>query len=202
IGLRWDEFTHTFSTIFNWQGLFLYFIAFTIAKLFHELGHAYMCKQYGVSVPTMGVAFLVFWPVLYTDTTLSWSLPSYQRLRITFAGMWVETYVTIIAALMWANVHSVTIQMVCYVTVAINWVSTLLINMSPFMRFDGYYALSDILKVPNLQNRSFELARWQIRNWLFGFEEPTPEFFSPRMHKILIIYALITWFYRLVIYFG
>jgi len=202
IGTKWQDFTHTFATLFSWQGLFSYMIAFTFIKFFHELGHAYMCKQYGVPVPTMGIAFLVFWPVLYTDTTLSWSLPSHQRIRIALAGMWVETYMTIIAALIWSNVHNLTIQMICYVTVAINWVSTLLINVSPFMRFDGYYVLSDSLKTPNLQSRSFELARWQIRNWLFGWEEPVAEQFSKRMHWILVIYAIATWIYRLIIYFG
>lgn len=200
IGQQWEEFKHTFASIFSWQGLFFYFIAFSIAKFFHEFGHAYMCKLYGVSVPTMGIAFLVFWPVLYTDTTQSWSLPSHQRLRIALAGMWVETYVTIIAAIIWANTYNLTIQMTCYVMVAINWVSTFLINASPFMRFDGYYALSDILKVPNLQNRSFALARWQIRNWLFDLDEPMPEQFSNRMHWILVTYAIVTWIYRLIIY--
>lgn len=202
IGVNWEEFIHTFSTIFSLQGLILYFLVFSIAKCIHEFGHAYMAKQYGVKVPTMGVAFLVFWPVLYTDTTQSWSLPSHQRIRIALAGMWVETYLTIIAALIWANVHNVVIQMICYLTVAINWVGTLLINVSPFMRFDGYYVFSDILKVPNLQPRSFALARWQIRKWLFDWDEAPPEAFSKRMHWTLVIYAIITWLYRLVIYFG
>lgn len=202
ISNHWEEFKHTFSTIFNFQGLIFYFIAFTIAKFFHELGHAYMCKRYGIPVPTMGVAFLVFWPVMYTDTTLSWKLPYHQRLKIALAGMWVETYVTIIAALIWANTHNVIIHMICYVTVAVNWVSTLLINVSPFMRFDGYYVLSDLLKMPNLQNRSFALARWQIRKWLFGWEEPATEHYSTRMHRILVVYAFLTWTYRLIIYFG
>lgn len=202
IGIRWEEFVHTFSSIFSWQGLLFYFIAFTIAKFFHELGHAYMCRSYGISVPTMGVAFLVFWPVLYTDTTLSWRLSYKERLQIALAGMWVESYITIIAALIWCNVHNVTIQMICYVMVAVNWVGTILINISPFMRFDGYYVLSDLLKIPNLQTRSFELARWQIRNWLFGWVEPPHEHFSKNMHRILVLYAITTWIYRLIIYFG
>jgi putative peptide zinc metalloprotease protein len=202
IGQQWEVFTHTFSTMFSWEGLFFYFIAFSFVKFFHELGHAYMCKRYGVSVPTMGIAFLVFWPILYTDTTLSWSLPSHQRLRVALAGMWIETYVTILAALIWCNVHNTVIQTVCYVTVALNWVSTFLINVSPFMRFDGYYAASDLLKVPNLQPRAFALAKWQMRNWLFGWEEPLEETFSPKLHWTLVTYAFITWIYRLFIYFG
>lgn len=202
INAHWEDFTHTFASIFNWQGLIYYFIAFTIAKCFHEFGHAYMSKQYNVPVPTMGVAFLVFWPVLYTDTTASWTLPSNKRIRIALAGMWVETYVTIFAALLWANVHDLTIQMICYITVAINWVSTLLINISPFMRFDGYYVLSDLLKMPNLQNRAFALGRWQIRKWMFDWDEPQIEQYSKRMHRILVTYAFVTWTYRLIIYFG
>lgn len=202
IGVQWQEFKNTFSTILSWQGFLFYIIGFMIAKFFHELGHAYKCKQYGVPVPTLGIAFLVFFPVLYTDTTLSWSLSSRQRLQIALAGIWIESYVTIIAALIWANVHNLTVQMVCYLIITVNWATSLLINASPFMRFDGYYILADLLKMPNLQFRAFALARWQIRNWLFGWEEPPHEHFSKRMHWTLVIYSFVTWIYRLIIYFG
>jgi putative peptide zinc metalloprotease protein len=202
LSFQWDVFTHTFSTIFSWQGLFFYFIAFTVCKFCHELGHAYMCKQYGVPVPTLGVAFLVFWPVLYTDTTLSYTLSSKKRLRIALAGMWVETYITIIALLIWLHTDNFTLQSICYVTVAVNWVASLLINVSPFMRFDGYYVLADLLKLPNLQTRAFALTRWQIRRWLFDWPDPPPEKFSNRMHNILVIYSFFTWIYRLTLYLG
>ncbi len=202
LSMRWDEFTHTFPTIFTWQGFFYYFIAYSVCKLLHELGHAYQCKEYGVPVPALGIAFLVFWPVLYTDTTLSWSLKSNQRMRIALAGILVETYITIIAALIWSNVHNQIIQTICYVTITINWIASLLINVSPFMRFDGYYVLADYLKIPNLQPRAFALARWQIRHWLFHWPDPPPEQFTPRMHRLLVAYSFVTWLYRLFIYFG
>lgn len=202
INQRWDEFVHTFPSIFTWQGLFFSFIAFMICKCFHELGHAYMCNRYGIPVPALGVAFLVFWPVLYTDTTLSWRLNSKQRLRITLAGIWVETYITIIAALIWCNTSNLTLQSITYVTITVNWLGSLLLNVSPFMRFDGYYALADILKMPNLGPRAFALTRWQIRRWLFAWPEPPPEKLSSRMHYILVIYSIITWLYRLAIYLG
>lgn len=202
ISMRWEEFTHTFPTIFTFEGLFFYFIAYMFCKLCHEFGHAYMCKRYGIPVPSLGIAFLVFWPVLYTDTTLSWSLNNRQRMRIALAGIQVETYVTIFAALLWCNVHNLTIQAICYVTITINWIASLLINVSPFMRFDGYYVLADYLKMPNLQPRAFALTRWQIRRWLFHWPDPPPENFSPRMHHFLVAYSIVTWIYRLVIYLG
>lgn len=202
LSTRWEQFTHTFPTIFTIEGLFFYFIAYTICKLFHELGHAYVCRSYGIPVPSLGVAFLVFWPVLYTDTTLSWPLDNKKRLRIALAGIWIETYVTIIAALLWCNVHNITVQSICYVTITINWMASLLINVSPFMRFDGYYVLADYLKMPNLQPRAFALTRWQIRHWLFHWSDPPPETFSFGMHRFLVAYSIFTWLYRLVLYFG
>ena len=48
------------------------------------------------------------------------------------------------------------------------WVLTLAINLNPFLRFDGYYLLADLLGTPNLQQRSFALARWRLRELLFG----------------------------------
>lgn len=202
VGARWEIFTHTFSSIFTLKGLFFSFIAFSFCKLFHELGHAYMCKRYGVPVPTLGIAFLVFWPVLYTDTTLSWTLSYDKRMRIALAGMWVETYITIIAALIWCNTTNLTIQAICYVTITVNWLASLFINVSPFMRFDGYYVLADYLKMPNLQPRAFALTRWALRRWCFGWNEPPPEKFKPRRFYFLIAYSIATWLYRLFLYLG
>jgi putative peptide zinc metalloprotease protein len=202
ISMKWELFTHTFTSLISWQGLALYLVVFILCKMCHELGHAYMCRHYGIPVPTLGVAFLVFWPVLYTDTTLSWSLDSKARMRIALAGIWVETYVTIIAALIWCNTDNTTLQTICYLVVAVNWVASLLINVSPFMRFDGYYVLSDFLRLPNLQPRAFAITRWQIRRWLFGWEDPPPEKFSRHLQNILIIYSITTWVYRLALYAG
>ncbi len=202
VSTQWQIFTHTFSSIFTLNGLIYYFIAFTIAKFFHEMGHAYMCRRYDIPVQSLGVAFLVFWPVLYTDTTLSWVLKSKQRMRIALAGIWIETYVTIIAALIWCNTDSLTIKTVCYMTISVNWIGSLLINVSPFMRFDGYYVLSDYLRMPNLQPRAFALTRWQIRRWLFDLPDPPPEVYANNLHRFLVLYSLCTWIYRLVLYLG
>ena len=38
------------------------------------------------------------------------------------------------------------------------WISTLLVNLSPFMRFDGYFVLSDLLDMPT--DRADELREW------------------------------------------
>jgi putative peptide zinc metalloprotease protein len=76
--------------------------ALLLAKTAHELGHAFTAKRYGLRVPTMGVAFLVFWPVLYTDTTEAWKLTERkQRLAISAAGISAELIIAVIALLLW-----------------------------------------------------------------------------------------------------
>ena len=81
--------------------------------------------------------------------------------------------------------------------------ATLAINLSPFMRFDGYFLLSDALDVPNLHERSFALARWWLRRVVLGWDslQPEPEM-SPRWRQGLIAFALLTWVYRLFLYLG
>ncbi len=89
---RLEEFLHTFTYFFNFQGFLAYAVAIVLIKILHELGHAYTAKYYGVHVPTIGVALIVLWPVLYTDITDGWKLSDRrERLMISLAGVIVET---------------------------------------------------------------------------------------------------------------
>ena len=70
------------------------------------------------------------------------------------------------------------------------------------MRFDGYYIFSDWLKAENLQPRAFALARWKIRELLFGFYKEPPEELSKNRKWIFISYAWFTWIYRFFLFLG
>lgn len=83
------------------------------------------------------------------------------------------------------------------------WVWALAINCSPFMRFDGYYLLSDAVGIPNLHERSFELARRALRGAFFGIDAPDPEpTLSARAKRALVVFAVVTWLYRLALFLG
>jgi putative peptide zinc metalloprotease protein len=56
--------------------------------------------------------------------------------------------------------------------------------------------------MPNLQPRAFALTRWQLRCWLFGWNDAPPEKFSQPIHYFLVGYSLFTWIYRLTLYLG
>ena len=199
----WDVFTTTFMHFFDWQGLGFFGLAMVFVKICHEFGHAYTAKRYGLPVSNMGIAFLVMWPVLYTDTSHAWLLTQRrQRLHIAAAGMLVEAVLAILATVIWAFAPEGALRSVAFFVATASWVSTLLINLNPFMRFDGYYFLADWSGVENLQNRSFEIARWKLREWLFGFGESAPEQFSASARRWLILYAFCVWIYRLFLFIG
>lgn len=203
VARNWDGFTASLVDTFNWQGLAAYGVALFFVKLLHELGHAFTAKRLGCRVPTMGIAFLVMWPVAYTDTNEAWRLTDrWQRLQVASAGIVTELLIAAWATLAWALLPDGALRSAAFVLATTSWVATLAINASPFMRFDGYFILSDWLDLPNLHERSFALARWKMREWLFGLGEERPEYLAPQRQAALIAFAWVTWIYRLALFLG
>jgi putative peptide zinc metalloprotease protein len=200
---QWDSFVHTFLHFLSWEGAAYYVVALFAAKVLHELGHAFAAKLNGCRVPTMGVAFLVLWPVLYTDVTDAWRLTSRrERLRIGAAGMGTELVLAAWATLAWSFLPDGPLRSACFLLATVTWVLTLAINLNPFLRFDGYYLLSDWLGVQNLQERGFALGRWRLRRTLFGLDLPKPEQVGPRLERRLLLYAYATWIWRFFLFLG
>lgn len=203
VARQWDEFIRTFNYLFSIEGAFYFALALSAMKVVHELGHAFTAKRYGCRVPRMGVAMLVMWPVLYTDVTESWKLPSRrQRLAIGVAGVTAEMICAVFATLAWSFLSDGPLRSAAYIIATSSWVSTVLINLSPFMRFDGYFVLSDWLEMPNLHARAFAVARWWLREKLLGLGEPPPEDFPPGRRRFLIAFSIATWAYRVLIFAG
>ena len=200
---QWDRFLHTFLHFFTLEGALVAGVALGTAKVLHELGHAYAARHHGCRVSTMGVAFMVMWPVLYTDTSGAWRLSARRkRLSIGAAGMLAETALAAWATLAWSFLPDGMLRSAAFMLATTTWLLTLAVNLNPLMRFDGYFLLSDALNVPNLQNRAFALGRWRLREWLFGLNDPKPESFAPWRERALIVYAYSVWIYRFFLFLG
>lgn len=200
---QWDRFSATLVDTLSWSGLASYGVTLAAVKLLHELGHAFTAKRLGCKVPAMGVAFLVLWPVAYTDTNEVWKLTERrQRLAVVGAGVLTELIIAAWATLAWAVLPEGIPKSMAFLLATTTWIATVAINVSPFMRFDGYFLLSDWLEMPNLHTRAFALARWDLRERLFALGEPPPETFPKHRHIGLILFAYATWIYRLVVFLG
>ncbi|HBN50752.1 MAG TPA: peptidase M50, partial [Thalassospira sp.] len=146
---------------------------------------------------------LVMYPVLYTDTSDAWRIISKEkRLRIAAAGIRVELALALLATFFWHLVPPGPLQSAVFLLATTTWITTLLINLSPFMRFDGYYLLSDFLGIANLQNRSFAMAKWTIRETLFRFGHPAPEPMPRKKRRMLTAFAIAVWIYRFFLFLG
>ncbi|RLQ88117.1 HlyD family efflux transporter periplasmic adaptor subunit [Notoacmeibacter ruber] len=201
-GRQWDAFEDTFSRLMTVQGAVLYGASLLLLKVLHEGGHAFMAHRCGVSVPRIGVAFIFMTPVLYTDTTAAWRLPRRDRMMIGAGGLLVELAIAAHATLAWALLPDGAARSVAFTLATLSWVVSLAVNLNPLMRFDGYYLFSDLIGVENLQQRGFALARWRLRETLFGWGEPPPEYFAPAKRRIVLLHAYATWIYRFFLFLG
>lgn len=200
---QWDSFCATFLHFFDWQGALFYGLALVFSKAFHELGHAYTAVRYGCRVPTIGIAFMALFPMPYTDVSDAWRLPlNRQRLAIGAAGIIVELALAILATLAWSFLPDGALRSAAFILATTTWLMTLSVNLSPFMRFDGYYMLADALGIDNLQPRAFAMARWQLRRWLLGMDSAKPEALPAGLQTKMLAYAYLTWIYRLLVYTG
>lgn len=207
VSREWSLVGDSFAQLLSLSGLPALFCALFFAKAVHELAHASTARRLGCRVPTMGIALLVLCPLPYTDTTDTWRLTDARaRLQVAFAGIRAELMIAVWASLAWAFLPPGFVRDICFILASSTWVSTLLVNASPFMRFDGYFMLCDWLNLPNLHERSSALARASLRRWLFGAlsanSEPHDDSLSPAMRRFMVGFALLTWLYRFTVFVG
>ena len=200
---QWEQFWATFMYFFTLEGFIFYAITLIIIKTIHEFGHAFTAHHFGAKVPIIGVAFLVMFPVLYTDITDAWRLTSRrQRLLIDAGGMITELAIASIAIFLWSFLPDGPARSAAFFAATTSWVLSLMVNLNPCMRFDGYYLLGDLFGVQNMQVTGFELGRWKLREFLFGLNIPKP--IEARAFKQfgLLTYCYFTWVYRFFLFIG
>lgn len=203
VGQQWETYLHTFGYFFNLPGMIGYALALILLKVIHEFSHAYVSTSLGCRVRTMGIAFMVMWPVAFCDVTDSWRLASRRkRLKISFAGIMAELVLAAFALLGWGLLSVGPLKSVCFIFSSVTIVSTLLVNLNPAMRFDGYYIFSDLFGIDNLQQTGFTHARGVIYHALFGIPYTAADNYSRRQKNFMLCYSVNTWIYRFGLYLG
>ena len=134
----WQRFIATFPHLFSLGGALAFGVALFFAKLCHEFGHAFMAKRAGCRVQSMGVAFMVLLPMFYTDVSDAWRVNDRRaRLLIGAGGVLAELLLASIALLVWSLLPDGPGRTAAFMLASATWITTLVINLNPFMRFDG-----------------------------------------------------------------
>ncbi|GAB5561240.1 MAG: hemolysin D [Synoicihabitans sp.] len=200
VAANWDRAMDQSQAVLAPGNLLLLYGAFALAKLIHEFGHAYAVKAFGGEVHAMGITLLVFTPIPYVDATAAWGFRErWKRVVVGLGGMIPELAFAAGAALVWATTGPGTLNSLAYNVMIVASVSTILFNLNPLLRFDGYYILSDLSESPNLQMRSG-------RQWLYLFEHKAlgvKQIDSPADTKAeatwLAVFGVASWCYRMFI---
>lgn len=186
----------------SFKSLMMIAVGMSILKVVHELGHAFATRFFDCEVGSMGVAFILFFPILYTDTKASWKLSNPKhRLLIDCAGMLFEINFVIWCMVWWHLSDSIFLKQGLAYLIGIGLVSTIFINANPLIKFDGYYAFSSFLNTDNLQQKSFELTLGLLKEKLLGL--PHKSAHMEGLKKIILItFSIFVWIYRFFLYFG
>ncbi|HVV02512.1 MAG TPA: biotin/lipoyl-binding protein [Verrucomicrobiae bacterium] len=185
------------------SNLALLYLGLVLIKALHEFGHAYFCRRFGGEVHVLGVMLMIFTPLPYVDATSSWSFRSrWQRCLVGAAGMIVEIFFAAIASFIWARTSPGTLHSLAYNIMFVASVSTLVFNLNPLLRFDGYYILSDLIEIPNLNQRAgMQLRHWSER-YLFGVRRSESPAEKPGEAAWYAGYGVTSGIYRVIVFGG
>jgi putative peptide zinc metalloprotease protein len=185
------------------DNLFLLYIGLIVIKTLHEFGHAFFCRRFGGEVHVMGVMLMIFTPMPFVDATSSWGFRSrWRRSLVGAAGMIVEIFFAAIATFVWAGTAPGTLHNLAYNIMFVASVSTIIFNINPLLRFDGYYILSDLLEIPNLNQRAGQQLRHLCEHYLFGLKKSESPAANRREAAWYTTYGITSGIYRVIVFAG
>ncbi|WP_417580444.1 PqqD family peptide modification chaperone [Nitrincola sp.] len=200
--LHWPELTGDLTRlVFTPEYIFTLILVFPLIKAIHELGHGIAIKLFGGQCHEMGLMFLVMVPIPYVDASHAIAFKSkYQRMLVGAAGMMIELFVASLALWLWTWTQPGLLRVFLHDIVILAGVVTLLFNLNPLLRFDGYYIFSDWLEIPNLGNKANQYFGYLLKRYLLridrGLQPPRLTAGEPAW---LISFALLSFVYRMFI---
>jgi putative peptide zinc metalloprotease protein len=189
---------------FTYQNAAYLGLAWAGVKMLHELGHGLTCKAFGGEVHEMGVLLLFLCPCFYCDVSDTWAQPNkWKRMAVGCAGIYVEWIIAALATFLWwhtdngAFLHQLSLNLIL-----VCGISTLVFNLNPLLRFDGYHMLADWLEIPNLRDCSDSLLRNLLLRFCLGIETVSQRRIPPLRQFWLVIYGAASFLYRWLITVG
>ncbi|HEX2136570.1 MAG TPA: peptidase M50 [Microvirga sp.] len=198
---HWPDLSNNFSDrVLATENLVVLYLVFPLIKLMHELGHATAIKARGGEVHDLGLILMVLMPVPYVEASAATTLRSkYQRALIGAAGIAVELFIAAIAFYFWLLMEPGLARAVLFNVMLVAGVSTLVFNGNPFLRYDAYYILSDLIEIPNLATRSTRYWGYVIERHIFGVREAQVAHASKAEKAWFLFYGLVSTLYRMFV---
>ncbi|MGE0377460.1 MAG: HlyD family efflux transporter periplasmic adaptor subunit, partial [Planctomycetaceae bacterium] len=199
VATNWQEFMHQTRSVFGSSNWIWIAAAWFVLKLLHETAHALVCRRHGGHVRDWGVALVLFVPMPYVDVTASWRFPGrWQRMQTALAGIYIELLVAAVCVFGWLFTESPLTRQILHTTIVTASITTVLFNANPLMRFDGYFLLCDLLRIPNLYGLGAAAVASAWRRLLLGEIRPCGVS-SSRERLIVTLYGWAASFWRMLV---
>lgn len=197
---RREEFEISFAELWTipgtpFLGLVVLWAALLGTAMLHEFGHSLTCKRFGGEVHRIGMMLLYFSPCFFADVTESLFFEKKaHKQAVTAAGGITNLLTSSLATFVWFFTSpDLWINQLCHRVALYSGVSTVLLNMNPLSRYDGYYLLSTHLDLPDLQKNSYrELGKFFRRILGLPLDEKP---ISARERRIYLIYGVLSCLY-------
>ncbi|MCK4359904.1 MAG: M50 family metallopeptidase [Candidatus Cloacimonetes bacterium] len=178
--------------LLNPEILIGFYLGMSITIIFHEFSHAIVCKRLGGRVQELGIMFYYASICFFADTTDAWMFKNkWHRIMVSLAGPLNTMILACICGWGWILCMHWNLLSLGHIFGALFLVSMIIIfvNLIPFVNFDGYYILMDILEIPNLRKKSFSYLYSLIG--AFFKVKPKPKI-QKREAIIYIIYSILS----------
>lgn len=201
--MHWEELTANLADrVLSAEGLLLAALVFPLLKLVHELGHGYAARAGGAEVREMGVMLIALAPVPYVDASGAAAFRSkWRRAGVGAAGVIAELFLAGLAMIAWTLLEPGLLRSLCFNVMLVAGVSTVVFNLNPLLKLDGYFIACDLLEIPNLGGRANRWWGWWAERRLFGadVEEPVATAWE---RFWFVLYAPASFVWRMVVLFA
>jgi len=120
----------------------------------------------------------------------------WHRMAIGAGGMYVELFLAAICTFIWWFTNPGWLHYLSLNIMFLSSVSTLLFNVNPLLRYDGYYILSDFLEIPNLSQKSKLALTSTLRVLCLGMQPVNPRLLPQKWISVFALYSVASFVYR------
>lgn len=166
----------------TWSGLALFYATL----LWHEVGHGAAASWNGVSIGDSGFGLYLAQPVLYIELTDAWRVTRWRRVQIDLAGIYFQVLAVVPMVVAYIVTASVALELAIQLTLL-----TVVFNLNPALRFDGFWILTDAIGLVNIHRRALGTIKMLFLRILGRPVQPEYDWRSltPWIRRIYAIYT-------------
>ena len=183
----------------NLKTVILIYIMVLATSIVHELFHAVACYKYSGSTGEMGIKLFYFMPVFYTDVSTIYLTNNRKKMFVTSAvGLMFNIFLSGASICAYIFLYQRGIKSNILFSYFIFQFATILRNILPFEKFDGYRMIASVSGIHNLYDKSILLFIMMLRN-LKGYVQLSLNWFSKIILTLFgginLLFRWLFWFY-------